>query len=361
MSWNAVDAVDDAVEATRRFLFPFSLVRWAKLALLVLLMGGGVRANVSVPFVPDADSATFEGSPMSRGFPPSGGAEGEPVPILDALDAELLLAAGVAAVILLVVLTVASLALRLVFYDALRTSTVRLWDPFVGRLRQALGLFVFSALLSVAVAVPVVLAVLSGVTTGWTPADRIGTVVAGVPGWGVAVLVPLAALFVVVAVLVLRFTNEFVVPVMVLRDDGVLAAWGRFWPTLRGAWTQFLLYVVVHFFLGLGISIAESVALLFVGGVVVVLAGVVLLIAAGVLGGLPALIGTTVGIAVLAAVVVVALAVLLLLSLPVRIVTRTYLIAYEVSTLAGVDPELAMLDASIDPAADGSSGSSGAS
>jgi len=32
MSWHAVDAVDDAVEATRRFLFPFSLVRWTKLA-----------------------------------------------------------------------------------------------------------------------------------------------------------------------------------------------------------------------------------------------------------------------------------------------------------------------------------------
>ncbi len=361
MTWHAVDAVDDAVGATRRFLFPLSLVRWAKLALLVLLMGGGVSTNLSVPFAPGPESAASERSPMSGEGPALGSVEGEPMPIFDALGTELLLAVGVVTVVLFVVLTVASLALRLVFYDALRTNAVRLWEPFVARLRQALGLFVLSALLSVAVTVPIALAVLSRVTTGWAPADRIGTVVAGVPSWGVAVLVPLAALFVVVAVLVLRFTNEFVVPVMVLRDDGVLAAWRRFWPTLRGAWTQFLLYLVVHFFLGLGISIAESVALLFVGGVVAVLAGVVLLIAAGILGGLPALIGTTVGIAVLVAVVIAALVVLLLLSLPVRVVTRTYLIAYEVSTLAGVDPTLAMLDASIDPAVGESPGSSEAS
>ena len=54
MGWHSVDAVDDAVEVTRRFLFPFGLVRWAKLALLVLLMGGGANAGVSVPTAPDA-------------------------------------------------------------------------------------------------------------------------------------------------------------------------------------------------------------------------------------------------------------------------------------------------------------------
>ena len=331
MSWHAVDAVDDAVTATRRFLFPFSLVRWTKLALLVLLMGG-IGTNVSVPFVPDPQFSTFEG------------VEGEP-----------------AAVVLLALFSVISLALKLVFYDALHTNEVRLWRPFVGRLRQAIGLFVLSVAVSAAVAVTIVAAVLAGVSTGFAPADRIGSTVAGLPDWGVAVLVPLAALFALVALLVLRFTDEFVVPVMVLRDDGVLAAWGRFWPTLRGAWTQFLLYLFVHFFLGLGISIVESVLFLFIGGVVAVLAGVVLLIVAGILGGIPALTGTTVGIVVLAVVVVVALGVLLLLSLPVRVVTRTYLIAYEVSTLGGVDPELAMLDRSIDPAADGSSGPSGPS
>ena len=348
MSWHAVDAVDDAVTATRRFLFPFSLVRWTKLALLVLLMGG-IGTNVSVPFVPDPQFSTFEG------------VEGEPAPMPDAIDAELLLAVGAAAVVLLALFSVISLALKLVFYDALHTNEVRLWRPFVGRLRQAIGLFVLSVAVSAAVAVTIVAAVLAGVSTGFAPADRIGSTVAGLPDWGVAVLVPLAALFALVALLVLRFTDEFVVPVMVLRDDGVLAAWGRFWPTLRGAWTQFLLYLFVHFFLGLGISIVESVLFLFIGGVVAVLAGVVLLIVAGILGGIPALTGTTVGIVVLAVVVVVALGVLLLLSLPVRVVTRTYLIAYEVSTLGGVDPELAMLDRSIDPAADGSSGPSGPS
>ena len=63
--------------------------------------------------------------------------------------------------------------------------------------------------------------------------------------------------------------------------------------------------------------------------------------------------GTTVGVVTLVLVVSAGLIALLLVFLPVRLVTRTYLITYEVTTLGGVDPELAMLDPAIDPAATG--------
>lgn len=362
MSWSAVDAVDDAVEATRRFLFPFSLVRWAKLALLVLLMGGGVRTNVSVPFFPNTEFTTGPGEPVGG---PTEGPSGDPFfgpnglqgdVGFEAVDMSLVIALVAVIVAVAIAFSIASISLRLVFYDALRTNEVRLWRPFVGRLRQALGLFVFSTLVSLVMAVPVVVAVLAEVDVGWGPADALGSAVAGLPTWGIGVLVALAVLLAVVVLFVLRFTYEFVVPVMVLRDVGVLAGWGRFRPTLRESWVEFLLYLVVHFFLGVGISVAESFVFLFVGGLVAVFAGVAVLIAGGLLGGLPAVTGTTAGLAVLAVVVVIAVLALLILLLPVRILTRTYLIAYEVSTLGGIDPELALLDPRIDPNASGGSG-----
>ena len=363
MSWSAVDAVDDAVEATRRFLFPFSFVRWAKLALLVLLMGGGVRTNVSVPFFPNPGFTTGPGGPGGSGGGPTEG-PGDPFfgpngfggeAGLEAVDTNLVIGAAVAVLAVAIAFSIVSLSLRLVFYDAIRTNEVRLWRPFVGRLRQALGLFVFSTLLSLGMAIPVVVAVLTEADVGWGPADALGSAVASLPTWAIGLSVAFAVLLAIVVLLVLRFTYEFVVPVMVLRDEGVLAGWSRFWPTLRESWVEFLLYLVIHFFLGVGISVAESFLFLFVGGLVAVFAGVAVLITGGVLGGLPAVTGTTAGVAVLAVVVVVAVLALLILLLPVRIVTRTYLIAYEVSTLGGIDPDLALLDPEIDPNVSGGS------
>ena len=332
MTWHAVRAVDDAVTATRRFLFPFGVVRWTKLALLVVVMGAGVTTTVSVPPVPSVETETAD------------------VGDLAAIAAEVgvgtstLIGAVVALVGVSLLFTVVSLTLRLVFYDALRTNEVRIRGPFKRRVRQALGLFGFSILLGVLLGGPFALVALAS-ERGVVSVDALSTAVLAGAAAG-------AVLLVVVGLLVARLTYEFVVPVMVVRDEGVLAGWRRFWGTLRASWTDFLVYLVVHFFLALGLSIAESVVLLFVGGIAVVLAALVLLVAAGALGGVAALTGTTAGVVAIVAVVAVALAALAVVLLPVRLLTRTYLIAYEVSTLGGVDPELALLAPAIDPAAD---------
>ena len=349
MSWSAVDAVDDAVEATRQFLFPVSLVRWAKLSVLVLLMGGSAGTNVSVSALQNPEFLVESGGVETDPFGETTGVAPDPMAGIGSVDTEVILAAAAVVVVAAVAFSIASFSLRLAYYDALHTNDVRLWRPFLDRLPQAVGLFGFTTALNLLVATPIVVAVLAGTTIGWTPADALGSAVAGLPAWALGVLGLCSVAVVLVGLLVLRFTREFVVPVMILWDRGVLAGWRRFGPTLRGSWTEFLLYLLVHFLLGAGISLAESFVTVFLGGLVAVFAGVVVLIAAGLLGGLPALTGSVAGTAFLAAVVVLALIALVLLLLPIRVVTRTYLITYEVSTLAGVDPRLAMLDSSIDP------------
>jgi hypothetical protein len=360
MGWHSVEAVDDAVEAARRFLFPFSLVRWAKLALLVLLTGGGANVGVSVPAAPDARVGGISG--FSDGWRARTETRGG-VAELDAVVSNLLagappdrviLAGAVAAVVGVVALAVVSLSLRLVFYDALRTNEVRLWRPFLERLRQAAGLFVASAALWLLAAGPLALAVLVAAAAetpiGWGPFDSFATAMGSLsPGPAIAVGL-LGGVLVLLATLALRLTYEFVVPAMVVEETGVIAGWRRVWRAVSGEWAELLGYIAVHFFVRLGTAIVEGIAFVIAGSAIAVGAGSALLLAAVPLGGLSALTGTIVGTVTVAIVVIVALAMLVALTLPVSVVTRSYLVAYEVSTLGGIDSGLALLHRDLDPA-----------
>jgi len=383
MSWHAVDALDDAVDATRRFLFPFGLVRWAKLALLVLLMGGGGGASASVSLASDAGVISPEETGLSPGLgprlgpglgPESGGVGPSSLPsdaVAEAVDPGVLAAVAGAVVLLIVAVSVASLSLRLVFYDALRTNRVRIWRPFLARLRQSAGLFLFTAVLSTAAAAPVALGVFvavvavapvavdapvaAGAPTGWAPLDSLAGTLGSLSGGPLVALGLAGAALVAVAALALRFTYEFVVPTMVVRGTGVLGGWRRFWTALRAEWTEVLVYLGVHVVVGLGLSVVEGVAFAFALALVAALGGIALLLVAAALGGLGALLGTTAGAAALVLVALAGIAVLLVLVLPVQVITRSYRIAYEVSTLGGLDRDLALLHPDLDSGGRGSS------
>jgi len=360
MSWHAVDAVDDAVDATRRFLFPFSLVRWTKLGFLVLLMGGGggASANASVSAVSDAGVI----SPGETGSVPTGadlGSTGiDPRSVtsgqlVETIDPGVLAAVAVGVVLLVAAFSVVSLSLRLVFYDALRTNEVRIRQPFRSRLRQSLGLFLFTAVLSAVAMAPLALAVLfasaANAPIGVGPIDSVAGSIGSLATGPVIALGFVGAVFVALAALALRFTYELVVPTMVVEGTGVLGGWRRFWRTLRTGWTEFVVYLVVHVIVSLGLSVVEGTAAVLAFALVGTVAGLVLLTVAVALGGLGALVGTAAGTAALAIVVIVAVASLFALVLPVRVVTRSYRIAYEVSTLGGIDRELALLHRDLDP------------
>ncbi|OYR41897.1 hypothetical protein [Halorubrum sp. Hd13] len=363
MSWHAVAALDDAVDATRRFLFPFSLVRWAKLALLVLLMGGsGASANVPVSFVSDTDVAPPRG--MDSGV---GGVGPNPATIersVGSIDPGTLAVVAVGIGLLIVAVSVVSLSLRLVFYDAIRTNEVRIWRPFLARLRQSIGLFLFTATLSIAAAAPVALAafvtVAGDAPIGWEPVDAVAGTLGSLSVGTAVVLGVLGAAFVAVAVLALRFTYEFVVPTMIVEETGVLGGWSRFWTTLRAEWTELVVYLLVHFVVSLGLSVVAGIAAVFAFALVATVAGLVLLLVAVALGGLGALVGTTAGAAAIALAVLAGSALLLVLLLPVQVLTQSYRIAYEVSTLGGMDPDLALLHPDLGTRASGPAGADGA-
>ena len=339
MTWHAVDALDRAVDATRRLLFPFEAVRWVKLAFLALFMvggGAGMSGGATSAFSAPASGvgAWNDVAPPEFGSVPSGFERAVSVGFERLAELDPALLAGVAVGLLFVgtVLFACSIAFRLAFYDALATTEVAIWRPFRDRFGQALGLLGFSVVTAVVTLLPAValavaldpdalrvLGVSVGALSGRSPVATPAFAVLGV----------LAAAVALVGTVVSRLTFEFVAPAMVARDLGVTDGWRAVWASFRGSWAEVVVYVAVHFVLAAGVGIVQAVAVAFVGG------------------GVEALIGTTAGVIVLATVLGCAVVAVVVLTLPVTLLVRTYLTAYEVSTLAGVDPDLAPLSTAL--------------
>lgn len=337
MSWYAVDAVDDAIDATRRFLFPFSLVRWTKLAIIALFIGGSsASGNVSNlpslggelngPISPETGQV-----PTASGLVPSG---------IPPISTELLVAfaAGIAG--FAVIVTIVSTVLKFVFYDALRTDEVLLWRPFKRRFLQGIRLLLFQIVVSVLIFAPFAIAGYGLYVTEPQIPSRVALLTAA------ALLLLLAFLF---WILLLRFTDDFVVPIMVLENQTVLGAWSRFWPTLTAEWVQFLVYLVVYFFLALGIGIGQSIVTIILGGIVVALGAIVGLVVVGILGGFAAALESVIGLALLAILVVVVILALAVVILPIRVLVLTYLTGYQLAVLGGANDSFMLLPESILP------------
>lgn len=138
MTLYALDALDDALAVTRRFLTPFDRTKWAKLAFVAFFVGLSA-GNTSV----------LQGA--------GGDGTGDPAPpgvVVPGVGADVwALVAFLALVALLVALAFVfvSAAMEFVFVEALRTEEVTVRRYWNRRWRQGLGLFGFRLLLGVLV------------------------------------------------------------------------------------------------------------------------------------------------------------------------------------------------------------------
>ncbi|WP_123536252.1 DUF7544 domain-containing protein [Halosimplex salinum] len=246
MSLAALNDIDDAIEATKRFLTPFDRVRWFRLAVVMFFVGG---AGLSFPGTP----TSFGGDP-GTGEPTTGGPD-----ITPELTGELIalilgvVALGIAAYLLY---SVVAATMEFVFVGSLRDEEVRLRRSVKRYWRKGARLFVFrfaTWILTTAVAGGSLIG-LGTAMGGWPPTEwSDGTILLMIfLGVGVFLLVAL------VVGTFLGFTTMFVVPVMLREDRGVIGAWRRFWPTLTGNWLEFLAYLFVSFLLSIAVGIAVS-------------------------------------------------------------------------------------------------------
>lgn len=361
MTWYAASAIDDALDATRAFLFPFDGWRWVKLAIVAFFLGGAggglnvpsSTGNVDVPSdgrqgpspgagsgapaagdgpVPGSDFGGVGTGPTDPGVVP--GVEG---------SAELAVILGTVAVVLLIVLAFAIVGavMEFVLLDALRTNEVHLRRYLRTRFGKGVRLFAFrfgiGLLLVLAIGVLVVAGVLlADGGTGLGPDAILGVLAVGVP-----LIVVLAAIVAVV----LGLTTEFVAPVMVSEDVGVLAGWRRFWPTLTTQWKQYGLYLVLRLILAIAVGIAAALVTVIAVVALAIALAILGVIAAFALGGFEALVSSTFGLAILAVLGVVFLVCALAVVLVIRIPVVTYFRCYALAVLADTEPAFDLLSA----------------
>ncbi|QLH75834.1 hypothetical protein HZS55_00300 [Halosimplex rubrum] len=248
MSLAALNDIEDAIKATKRFLTPVDRVRWFRLAVVLFFVGG---AGLTFPGAPTTgfggDTDPVEPTP---GDPAGPDITPEMTPELVALILGIA-AVGLAAFLLY---SVVGATMEFAFVAALRDEEVRLRRSVRRYWRRGLRLFAFRLAVWV-VAIATAAAILLGVGAsmgGWPPTvwgdgTILTVVILAIPVVGVGALV-LGTL--------LGFTTVFVVPVMLAEDRGVLSAWRRFWGTLTDEPLEFLAYLFLSFLLGIGVSMA---------------------------------------------------------------------------------------------------------
>ena len=252
MSLAALSDIEDAVQATKRFLTPVDRVRWFRLAVVMFFVGG---AGLSVPGTP---TTGFNGGGTGGPDPAPGGPD-----ITPELTPELLaLILGIAAVGIAAFLlySVVGATMEFAFVAALRDEEVRLRRSVRRYWRRGLRLFGFRLGVWV-VTITAVAAVVLGAGAalgGWPPTGwSDGTILAVV-----FIAIPVVGLAALVLGVLLGFTTVFVVPVMIAEDRGVLSGWRRFWGTLSAEPVEFVAYLVLSVLLGIGVSIAVGFLLL---------------------------------------------------------------------------------------------------
>jgi len=235
----AIDDLSDAIDVTREFLTPIRPWMWLKLALLVFFVGGaGFGSPMSF-----GGGGGFGGEPTPEPGPDPGANVdvGEVVPILIAI-ALVVLVVGLAFLFL-------SSLFEFTFLESLRSGEVHIRRYTKRNVDHGTRLFGFRVglgLFGLALFGLPVLAIFFSTS---------GTVSLGLIGVLVLLAIPVGIAFAVVD----RLTTVFIAPTMLEHDLGVVAAWKRFWPTLRGHWTEYVVYLLLVWVLQLVLAFVTGI------------------------------------------------------------------------------------------------------
>ncbi|EMA00337.1 DUF7544 domain-containing protein [Haloferax denitrificans] len=324
MSWKAIDALDDARDATASLLLPFDAGRWARLAFIALFIGGLGGSG---------GAGSNSGTTVSNG----GGSTDIPVDSLPGfVTPENVIAAVIALVAVGLVLgliwSFVGSVMQFVLVDAVVTKDVRIRKPFRERFWLGVRLFAFQIGLLIAIITVIglpVAAVYFG-SVAVTP----GIALLAIP------LVFLAIGLLFVSAIIVQLTTDFVVPTMIAEDRDLLSSWGRVVPVFRAELSEFGLYVIVRFILGILASIAVGIAAL--------LATVVVAIPFAIVGGAAFLalnaanvaLFSTVGLVVFGALGVLFVLAAIAVSAVVQMPVVTYFRYYSLFLLGSADDSL---------------------
>lgn len=246
MAWYAVEEIDEAIDQTKDLLFPFDLKTWAVLAVIVFFAGGS-GFNAPSSFQDSSNYGNDYGSSTNT-MGVQDALTGNPVTGLShasTSDGALVLVALLVAAVVILFGWLSSV-FTFVMYQSLLDKEPRVRGNFgdnTGRGARLfgfqLGLFVLLMLLLAVMFLPMGVNPLFGV-------------------FSVLLLLPVLVVFIIF----MQFTREFIPLKMMETDQGVIASWKEFFPTLRAEWRQALVYVLVKLALGIAVGIISLIGAL---------------------------------------------------------------------------------------------------
>ena len=291
MGWYSIDAVDRAFSRTRKALFePFDFWKWAKLALIIFLLGGagsnyggnygGTGTNYRAgpedfeDTFPEIDPGQIRDFPFDITEP-----DLNHMPFSTATGV-IIITAVVLLILLALIFSYISSVMEFVFVESLVKNEVLFWAysrKFLGKgfnlllIRFGIGL-VFLLLIGLA-ALPLAPKLLE-MSSDFSWSSFPWSALIGVLIWFFAVLAVLAIL----GAFISSFLG-FAIPLSIYRETGILSAFGLVFGNFRKSWKEVLVYWLVRFVLGIVLAIFAFV--LF--ALLMLAFGLVFLIADGIL------------------------------------------------------------------------------
>jgi hypothetical protein len=324
MSLHALDDIGDAIDATKSLLWPFESRTWLRLAAVVFFLGGA-GGGINIP----QNLGNFDQEPQAGGQTPT--------PPPDAFESlpeigTIIIAAVVAVFLLILVHGLLSNFMEFVFIQSLIEREVhvrRYFSANTGNGLRLLGFRLVVNLLSVLVALVVIGLFFLGLSGGSTSDIGAGAALAALPA--IIITVFLGA---IVIGLVTGLTNNFVVPLMLQGDHGVIRGWRRLGGSIRAHPKQYIVYVVVSVLLGIGVGIVTTMLGLLIFGVLAIpfaLVGFAILSLPG---------HGTAGFVVVGILAAIYLLLVLVISLLIQVPLLAFLRYYAMLVLGDIDASL---------------------
>ncbi|MCT8337912.1 hypothetical protein FKB36_10570 [Methanoculleus sp. Afa-1] len=255
----AFNRLDGAFQRTKSLLWPIRWGVWLRLALIALFVGGGVS-------FPNTSGYDFNEGDLSPG-------------VVESLP-------GIATIVVALILIVLAIALvwwivgtvmQFVFVDMLRTGDIHIRPFFGERLGKGLRLFLFQAGLTLILVFAMIAFILMLVGLGGSSGGGAGVGVAFI-----LLFIPFVLVTALLFGIIFLLTHDFVVPIMIHEDCGVIEGWRRLFGMISENVWQTVVYIVTRFVLGLVAGIVQAVLVILAMLIIAipfVLIGIVLLAA----------------------------------------------------------------------------------
>ncbi|MBP1908426.1 DUF7544 domain-containing protein [Methanolobus bombayensis] len=272
MSWYVIDAVDRAIERTRTCLFePLDFMKWLKLAIIVLFIGGIGSFNSG------GNGSSFDSS--------SGNADFSWVPngFTDFMSdfahnlssySEMALILGILAIIfvLVIILGYIGSVMEFVFVESLVSNNVRVRKYFKKYMGKGLSLYILRLVLMVLVLLTMAIVALPFIfVIGESGFDSGGAlaIIGMIFGFITAV---------VLLVIVLGILGSFInmaIPVSMYPNSGILSALGGVFRQFRTDWKQVIIYWIGRAVLGLVVAIIAGILSLIILVILLLVLGLI--------------------------------------------------------------------------------------